>query len=136
MYIAIDPGKTTGYAMFDDNGVVVFFGKIEGEDKFLDQLEELVESRDIKVAIVEEYRNRPNMKHNLRSTNVTSQHIGAITRILRKAKIKIVIQPASPCLSIGLKFLGVSENYINKHVPDEVSALAHGTYYLRKQKIL
>ena len=57
MYLAIDPGKTTGYAMFDDNGVVTFMGKITGEDKFLDQLEELVSSRMIQVIILEEYRN-------------------------------------------------------------------------------
>lgn len=111
-------------------------GKIKGEDRFLDQLEQLVDSYEIKVAIVEEYRNRPNMKHNLRSTNTTSQHIGAIKRILRKKKIEIVEQAASPCLVIGLKFLGVGHLYVNKHVPDDVSALAHGTYYLRKMKIL
>lgn len=136
MYLSIDPGKTTGYALFDDNGVVNFMGKIEGEDKFLDQLESLVETHTIKTAIVEGFRNRPNNLVSMRSTNPTSMHIGAITRVLRKKKILIVMQEASPALAIGLRFLGVHEQYINKHVPDDVSALAHGTYYLRKQKIL
>jgi hypothetical protein len=136
VYIAIDPGKTTGYALFNEQGLSTFIGKITGEDKFLDELESLVAGGSIKIMIIEGYRNRPNMIHNMRSTNPTSQHIGAIKRIARKAGITVVEQAASPALAIGLKFLGVAHLYVNKHVPDEVSALAHGTYYLRQQKVL
>ena len=138
MYLAIDPGKTTGYALFDDRGVVKFMGKITGEDKFLDELESMVSAQQISVLIVEIYRNRPGKKniHNNWSKNETSQHIGAIKRIARKAGIEVVEQEPSPALPIGLRFIGMHETYINKHVPDEVSALAHGTYYLRQKKIL
>ena len=139
VYLAIDPGKTTGYALFNDHGVVTFMGKITGEDKFLDELELLVDTRkQLKVLIIETYRNRPGPKnqHNTWSTNATSQTIGAIKRIARKAGLEIVEQEPSPCLVIGLRFLGMSQTYKGKHVPDDVSALAHGTYYLRKKKIL
>lgn len=136
VYIAIDPGKTTGYALFDSSGIVTFTGKITGEDKFLDELETLVAAGNIKVMIIEIYRNRPHMKHNNWSKNETSQIIGATKRIARKAGIKVVEQEPSPALAIGLKFLGISHVYAGKHVPDDVAALAHGTYYLRQQKVL
>lgn len=138
MYLAIDPGQTTGYALFDENGDSRFMGKIKGEDKFLDELELIVSANQITTIILEAYRNRPGLKnsHNNWSKNETSQHIGAIKRIARKAKVEVVEQEPSPCLPIGLKFLGMSDVYRDKHVPDEVSALAHGTYYLRKNKIL
>lgn len=136
MYLAIDPGKTTGYALFDSNGIVKFMGKIKGEDKFLDELESVVAAQQINVMIIETYRNRPGTTHSNWSKNETSQHIGAIKRIARKAGIKVVEQEPSPCLVIGLKFIGMSEQYKGKHVPDEVSALAHGTYYLRQHKVI
>lgn len=138
MYIAVDPGLTTGYALFDSKGLSTFIGKIKGEDKFLDEFEALVATGDFKVLIIEIYRNRPGPKgrHNTWSDNKTSQIIGAAKRIARKAGLEIVEQEPSPCLAIGLKFLGVSHLYVNKHVPDEISALAHGTYYLRQQKVL
>lgn len=136
VYLAIDPGQTTGYAMFNAQGIVTFMGKIKGEDKFLDELELLVQTRPgLKTIIMETYRNRPGAT-NAWSKGATQQHIGAIKRIARKAGVKVVEQEPSPALVIGLKFIGMSETYKNKHVPDEVSALAHGTYYLRKNKIL
>lgn len=136
MYLAIDPGSTrTGWAKFNNEGIVQNIGVIKGADKFLDWLEELVEKEEIKVAIVEQYRNRGGFINDF-SIMPTSQHIGAIARILRKRKIPIVYQDPSPCLSIGLRFLGMFTTYNGKHVPDEVSALAHGTYYLKKEGIL
>lgn len=136
MYLAIDPGKNTGYALFDDKGLSKYMGVIKGEDKFLDELELMVTSQPVKIIILEAFRNRPGTAHSNWSKNETSQHIGAIKRIARKAGITIVEQEPSPCLVIGLKFLGLGETYKGKHVPDEVSALAHGTYYLRKNGIL
>lgn len=138
MYLAIDPGKTTGFAHFDPNSEIVINDKIKGEDAFLDFLEKYLEVHEIKVFIVEAYRNRPGPanKHNVWSKNETSQHIGAIKRIARKAGITVVEQEPSPCLAIGLKFLDMDNRYKGKHVPDEISALAHGTYYLKKNGIL
>lgn len=137
MYLAIDPGrKNTGFAFFDEQGTVTAFLSITGEDKALDYLEEHLDG--VKVAIIEQYRNRGGFVNDM-SDMPTSQVIGAIRRILRKAKIEIVSQEPSPCLSIGLRFLGVYEEYYGekkKHVPDEVSALAHGTYYLKKMRII
>lgn len=133
-YIAIDPGSArTGWAVFDDKGAVQDMGIIKGMDPFLDWLEE--EAPKHKVAIIENYRNRGGFTNDM-SSMPTSQMIGAITRILRKASVAIVLQEPSPCLSIGLRFLKLYDAYKGKHVPDNVSALAHGTYYLRKEGII
>jgi len=130
-YIAIDPGKHTGWATFDKEGKLLNLGMFNDEDKFLDWLEE----QDAKVYVIEQYRNRGGFVNSW-SDMPTSQHIGAIKRIGRKKKVEMVMQEPSPCLTQGLKFLGVWTQYKDKHVPDQISALAHGTYYLRKNRIL
>lgn len=129
-YLAIDPGTTSGWAMFGEDGKPLAFGKIKGYDKFLDWLEELNPG----MLIIERYRNRGGFTNSF-SDMPTSQHIGAIKRIARKKKIPIVEQDPSPALTIGLRFLNVYSLYQGKHVPDEISALAHGTYFLRKNGI-
>jgi hypothetical protein len=130
-YIAIDPGKTTGYAVFNASGFLIDMGKTTGEDKFLDWLEE----QDCKIVIIEQYRNRGGFTNSF-SDMPTSQHIGAISRIARKKKWVIVLQEPSPALVQGLRFIGMYTKYKGKHCPDDISALAHGTYYLRKNRIL
>jgi hypothetical protein len=132
MYLAIDPGKRTGFARFNEKGELSEppFVKTP-EDNALDYLEEV---DGVKEIIIETYRNRPGSVNSW-STGPTQQHIGAIQRIARKRRWKIHEQEPSPCLNIGLRFLGMANTYKGKHVPDEVSALAHGEYYLRKAKV-
>lgn len=132
-YLALDPGeKRVGWAAFDEEGRTLNFGTYNNEDKMLDWLES--DEVNPEVIIVESYRARPGLP-NAWSRLPTVQQIGAIKRIARKKKIKVVEQDPSPCLSMGLRFLGMYQTYQGKHVPDQVSALAHGTYYLRKNRI-
>jgi hypothetical protein len=130
-YTAIDPGDNVGWATFDDKGEFTGFGEIKGHDAFLDWLEKDQAS----VIIVESYRARPG-KINSWSRLPTVQLIGAIKRIAHKRHAKVIEQDPNPCLSIGLRFIGLHTEYKGKHVPDKISALAHGTYYLRKERIL
>lgn len=131
-YLAIDPGQTnTGWATFDEDGKFEEWGIIKGQDRFLDWLEEQAPG----MVILERYRNRGGFVNSF-SDMPTSQHIGAILRVCRKKKIPYILQDPSPALAIGLRFLGMHEMYVGKHVPDNVSAAAHGTYYLRKNKVL
>lgn len=135
IYLAIDPGsKNTGWAKWDEHGTILGAGVISGQDKFLDWLEDLVFQAEILTAIIEQYRNRGGAINNM-STMPTSQHIGAITRVLRKQRIPIEFQDPSPALSIGLRFLRVHAAYVGKHVPDNISATAHGEYWLRAKGI-
>jgi len=133
-YLAIDPGKTTGWATFDEKGTLTEFDEIRGEDDFLDWLEAKVDTECPLVAVIERYRSRPGSINSF-SDMPTSRHIGAIERILRKRKVKMVMQDPSPALAMGLRFISMHTMYRGKHVPDKISAVAHGTYYLRKEGI-
>lgn len=130
-YISIDPGQNTGWAKWDEEGKILAYGKMKQEE-FFDWLEE----QSFKAMIIEIYRNRPGAT-NAWSKGETQQHIGVCKRIANKKKARIFEQDPSPCLAIGLRFLGVHEMYCDAkgklmHVPDEVSAMAHGEYYMRK----
>lgn len=124
-YLAIDPGKRTGYARFDAQGTPIECRAIQGVDNFLDWLEE----QETEVVVIERYRSRPGAI-NAWSDGPTQQLIGAIKRIARKSEWQIVEQDPSPALAIGLRYIGMATAYKGKHVPDEISALAHGEYYL------
>lgn len=132
-YISLDPGeKRIGWAGFGKDGLPIKYGVFRDEDEMLDWLEG--EEIHPQVIIVESYRSRPGAI-NAWSRLPTVQQIGAIKRVARKKRIPIVEQDPNPCLVMGLRFLGIFKLYQNKHVPDEISALAHGTYYMRKQRI-
>lgn len=136
-YIAIDPGeKRIGWATFNEKGEVTAIDVFKNEDEMLDWLETL----EPLVIIVESYRARPG-QINAFNRLPTVQQIGAIKRVARKKKVPVIEQDPSPCLAMGLRFLGLYNAYYDKrtrkllHVPDQYSALAHGTYYLRKERI-
>ena len=138
-YLAIDPGNTTGWALFAPTGDLISMGKGEADD-VLDNWEE--DDGGPLTLIIEIYRNRQGGKYteiNAWSDNKTSQVVGMWKRLARKKHWSVVEQEPSPCLSHGLRFLGMYQIYYGikkKHVPDDVAALAHGTYYLRKKQIL
>lgn len=135
-YLAIDPGGTTGWALFNDQGEVTGIGKIKGHDDFLDWLEEQTPD----TVILENYKvgRSGNQFTNSFSDVPTLQLIGAIKRHIRKNKITLIEQSPND-MYMGLKYLGLYSLYRGgktaRHVPDEQSALAHGTYYLVKTGI-
>lgn len=135
-YLAIDPGeKKTGWAWFDGEGQTTGFGYVEGIDEFLDWLEDQPAPR---VVILEEYRVNPTIGHGFSRVR-TIEVIGGVKRFARKSGSKLELQ-RNTCLPIGLRFLGMYEAYYEngkkkKHVDDQVSALAHGEYYLVSKKI-
>lgn len=138
-YLSIDPGeKTTGWASFNKKGEEIQFGKITGgPDAFMDWLESLVpQPREI---IYENYRISPTISHGF-SKVVTAQLIGMIKRHATKYRIKIHEQP-NTVLKIGLKYVGFYGTYYDskgkkiKHVDDQISAYAHGVYFLQTRGI-
>lgn len=138
-YLALDPGeKRQGWAKFNEEGTTIGFGKITGDlDNFMDWLEGL--DPPPKVIIYENYRVNPTIKHGF-SKVPTVQLIGMIKRFAKKAKIEIHEQN-NGVLPIGLRYAGFFDRYYHangkkkKHVDDEHAALAHGIYYLVKNKI-
>lgn len=138
-YLSIDPGeKTTGWAAFDSEGSELEFGKITGGvNAFMDWLDSLVPKPS--EIIYENYRVSPTINHGF-SKVVTIQLIGMIKRYAHTNKILLHEQP-NTVLKIGLKYAGFYPLYYDsqgkkkKHVDDEVSAYAHGVYYLQKKGI-
>jgi hypothetical protein len=134
--ISCDPGKTTGFVRWDEAGSPIEMIKITGEDEACDWLEQQ-ECTDF---LYENYRNRPGAKnaHNIWSDNPTSQTLGALKRIARKKKW-VLHEQEPQALAIGLRHLGLGSEYVKNgkpvHVPDDVSAMAHGEYFLRKKHI-
>lgn len=135
-YLAIDPGeRTSGWARFGEDGETTGFGAIKGIDEFLDWLEDQPAPR---VLIMENYRVNPAISHAFSKVR-TVEVIGGIKRYCRKHSVELVEQ-RNVVLPIGLRYLGMYEVYYRgtkriKHVDDEISALAHGEYYLVKNKI-
>lgn len=138
-FLSIDPGeRTTGWAAFDAAGAELEFGKITGgPDEFMDWLESLVPTP--KEIIYENYRVSPTINHGF-SKVVTIQLIGMIKRYAHTRKILLHEQP-NTVLKIGLKWVGFYNTYYDskgkkkKHVDDQISAYAHGVYYLQKKGI-
>lgn len=130
-YLSIDPGNNTGWALFNEKGDPTESGEIKGHDKFMDWLEEVDPKPDI---IIFEVYTIDNRQFNHQGSNVpTLQLIGMIKRYASKNKIKLV-ESRRVNLKIGLRFMGVKYPP-GEHVPDQVSALAHGVFYLTKHNI-
>lgn len=125
-YISVDPGLNTGWAKWNEDGEIMSYGKLKQEEFF-----NWFETQRFKWLIIEIYRNRPGAT-NAWSKGETQQHIGVCKRHANKIGARVVEQDPSPCLAIGLRFLGLHDMYQGKHVPDEISAMAHGEYYMRK----
>lgn len=137
-YLAIDPGeKRIGYAEFDANGETLGIGAIAGMDEFMDWLEDQDEPDNI---IFENYRLMPGRNANFSKVR-TIELIGNIKRYCHKRPGITLIEQTNSNLSIGLRYLGMYGVYYTegkkkkKHVDDEISALAHGVYYLVSHKI-
>ncbi len=131
-FLAIDPGgKRTGWATFDGEGKATGCNLVVGIDNFMDWLDALEPVPE--VVIVESYHIDNKMFNHQGSDVPTLRLIGMIERYCHVKRLKMV-KSRRANLKIGLQFMGV-EYGKGEHVPDQVSALAHGTYYLVKHRI-
>jgi hypothetical protein len=131
VYLAFDPGTTTGMVMFDAKGDSIRMGQFS-----LDELGEFLQhlSDPIKVVICEEFKI---FKHKTRAfagnRMEVSQAIGIIREFVRQRKIELVYQP--PLIKTAAERLTghhVSGNHNNSHWQD---AYLHGKFYLIQHKI-
>lgn len=125
-YLALDPGKTTGYAIFDSKGEVQVIGL-----KDIDELAEWLEglSSDITTCIYEGYRVFPHISHKY-SEVIAIQAIGQIVSWATRRKIKLVKQWSSQKTD-GYKLLGMKPPKKKKE-EHQYDAVAHGVLYLVK----
>lgn len=138
-YLAIDPGaQNSGWAKFAKDGSDLGLGAVKGgPDGLMDFLENL--DPQPKVIILEQYVNMPGVNP-LWRTNKTEQLIGAIKRHAKRNNITVHEQ-RNTVLSMGLRMNGFYKVYYDdqgkkkKHVDDEISAHAHGVYWLQTHGI-
>ena len=132
MYLAFDPGNTTGWAEFDAHGKIVDHGQIENG---VEGLTEFLFSYDkpVQTVIYESYMVRPDdhsVKANVGSKLETVQAIGIIRGWAYTIKAELAPQQQQikkiAELQAGFKVKG---DHKNSHWQD---AVLHGVYYLVK----
>lgn len=131
LWLAFDPGQTTGWAVLDDQAEVVDFGQVK-YDNLSDFLKK--ETRMFQAVIIEEYRvfRKRAMQH-AGSDLKTSQAIGKLKFWAELNDFPVVMQ-ASSILPIAEKWSQVKmpKDHDASH---QVSAFLHGAYYLMKNRI-
>lgn len=132
VYLAIDPGDTTGWAKFNDLGSVISFGQVK-EAEFNQWLGEQCQLGTLKVIITEDYKNHGWMNQQKWSRNKTSKKIGGVEAVAALYGITVILQP-NTVKSIGYMWGGI-EPPSNHSISHQFDAYAHGVYYLQTEGI-
>lgn len=134
MILAVDPGKTVGWARWTNEGA--FVGKYEGSVEYFYTILTLLVDRDVEpnTFVVENYRLDPNIPQG-GSLMEASQVIGAVSFVSNYLDASLVLQPNS-ILPMAQKWTGVTvpRHGIKNH--DANSAYNHGMYFMIKQGII
>ena len=105
-YLALDPGETTGWALFDSEGNILKYGQFRQEQQnewLSDNL-----TSDLKAVICEDYKNHAWKKQKNWSRNQTSKNIGAIEMLCSMRGVPCYLQQ-NTIKSIGYKYMGMEE---------------------------
>lgn len=131
-YLSIDPGKITGYVVWNSVGQVLKQGQLNN-DELVDFLEDDY-LKPVKVVILEDYKLFSwKAKQQSGKRVPASEAIGIVFVFIKKGKRQEVRQPAN--------ILPIAEKLTNVKMPSThskshwVSAFLHGAYYLIKQGI-
>lgn len=133
MYLAFDPGETTGWAEFNDEGECKAYGQLSF-DELIAKCEDWRGTPELKTVIIEEF---VVFNHKARkfagSRMKTSQAIGIIKSMAHANGAKVVEQPAN-IKPIAQKWTQIKppSDHSQSHWVD---AFNHGAYYLIKQNI-
>ena len=131
-YLALDPGETTGWATFDENGDGIEYGQFKQSEQ-TEKLTEFIHS-GLKAVICEDYRNFGWKKQKNWSRNQTSKNIGAIEILCEMRQVPLFLQPAN-IKSIGYKWAGLGEAPSNHSISHQFDAYVHGVYWLVNNNI-
>jgi hypothetical protein len=131
-YLVFDPGLSTGWASFNQEGEITSKGILRGLDELISFLSDREDYPD--VVIYEGYRVFGHKaKAHIGSKVEAVQAIGMIKVYASRWKAEIVEQPSS-ILSIAQLWSGVRlpSNHDKSH---DIAAYNHGVYYLQKSGI-
>ena len=132
-YAAFDPGKTTGYALYDKEGKLLKIGSIIGLEEFVD----FIEGMDNKplVIIYEKYVIDPKIRQG-GTEPVAAIAIGIILSYARRNDIATVGQ-LNTIKQMGYMYAGLDRKIAsNKAASHQWDAHAHGTYYMLTNDII
>jgi hypothetical protein len=137
MFLALDPGHTTGWAFLGAQGYSedlephgLSFGQVKGQEALWRHLRAIRVPPS--VIIYETYRVRPGVSHN-GSEIETIQNIGIIKAYAYEINAKLVKQePTVKKMGYGWIQMAEATNHRDSHRRD---ALAHATYYVMTNEI-
>lgn len=134
-YLACDPGETNGIALYDENGVLLWFGQIPLENLAVEVWKLVTRYRDYMTFIIESYRVYPQMaKEHVYDELKTAQAIGRLKAIAEIMSFRVVEQPAANTKKMGFKYMGNPKvKHKERHQWD---AHAHGMYFLVNNGII
>lgn len=131
-FIAIDPGDTTGFAEFDNNGDLLGMGQIE-EAHFQDWVLNTIND-SLRAVIIEDYKILAHKaKAHSWSRVPTIKKIGVIESACLIHGVKSVLQ-ANTVKATGYAWGGIVPAS-NHNVSHQLDAFAHGVYYLQQNGI-
>ncbi len=131
VYVAFDPGDTTGWATFDEKGKTLQMGQFTNEEQ-TEALKVLIHPKVLMV-IAEDYRNHAWMQQKKWGRNQTSKNIGKIELYCEIMEVPYVLQP-NTVRSMGYKYLGTQQPK-NHSISHQFDANAHGVYWLQTNGI-
>lgn len=139
MILCLDPGKTTGYALFDDAGVPKSFGQLQGLDKLQDfltmALRETEPEKFISLVVFEDYilrneKTRNMNQHQKEGHQVTLRAVGIIEMACKMTQKEFKKVPASE-KEAGYRYKSLPKAKDHKY-SHERDALAIGYAYFYK----
>lgn len=132
-FLAIDPGgKRTGWAYFGDDGKPISDGIVDTENGY-DKLRSLLNNMDPSTIIIEQFRIFP-WKSQAQAWSLLKQVkvAGAVEMWAEDRKVEVIQQP-STVLDMGFRYQGLTKP---SHPKDNLSAKAHGVYYLTQRGLM
>lgn len=131
-YLFIDPGLITGYAFFDDAGMLLASHQIKGIEEFGEMLEDALCIQLPQWIVYESFKVFPWVNQG-GSEVEAAQVIGIIKHVARKNGIPIdSVDPKYKKIGYAWSGKRPPSNHAKSHGPD---AVAHGEYWLRKKHI-
>jgi hypothetical protein len=126
-YLALDPGKATGWATFDANGDGTGFGTVQGQEG----LYELLDEKNPKVLIVEDFELFPWRAKDLPFDSLIAVlQIGAIDHWAWQHNVPVHKQ--KPMIkATGYMWAGIVKPKV-KAMTHQTDAFAHGVYWLQR----
>lgn len=134
MYLSYDPGKTTGWARFNDDGSAVEYGQVSLDDLIdhLDAMEKLHETDPVRTIIVEDFTLFSRMaKQQAGSKMEASQAIGMLKAFAARCGPTTLFVLQDPKIkAVAEKLTQLSPKGMAHSRTHWIDAFNHGAYYL------